>query len=139
MTPHHPAAAAETSARHSGAAVTRVIHRRLFMVGMSPVLAFLALACWVWLSLLWATRLPGVGATLMGAVVALGVPVLGLTGVALVALVGPVAAPAVWSGLGVRQTLALLLRQVRRRFAHALMLSAAVSLLTATVATSSCS
>ena len=56
MTPHQPAAATETTARHSGAAVTRVIHRRLFMVGMSPVLAFLALACWVWLSLASAER-----------------------------------------------------------------------------------
>ena len=42
------------------------------------------------------------------------------------ALVGPLASPAVWSGLGVRAVLALLLRQVRVRFAHALMLSAAV-------------
>ena len=50
------------------------------------------------------------------------------------ALVGPVAAPAVWSGLGVRPVLALLLHQARLRFAHAVMLSAAVSLLTAAVA-----
>ena len=110
----------------------RIAHRLLAVV-LCVLLAAAPLLGGV-LGLLWATRLPGVGATLMGAVVALGVPVLGLTGVALVALVGPVAAPAVWSGLGVRQTLALLLRQVRHRFTHALMLSAAVSLLTATVA-----
>lgn len=77
---------------------------------------------------------PGVGTTLMGAAIALGVPLLGLTGIVLLALVGPIAAPAVWSGFGVRATLALIVRQVRRRFARALLLSAAVSLLTAGVA-----
>ena len=56
MTPHHPATTAEARAHHSGTAVTRVIHRRLFMVGMAPVLALLALACWVRLSLASAER-----------------------------------------------------------------------------------
>ena len=110
----------------------RTAHRLLAVVLCVLVAAGLLLA--VVLGLLWATRLPGLGPTLLGAVVALGVPSLGLAGVALLALVGPLAAPAVWAGLGVRQTLHLLLQQVRRRFAHALMLSAAVSLLTATVA-----
>ena len=110
----------------------RTAHRLLLVVLCVLLLAALLLG--VVLGLLWATRLPGFGPTLLGPVVALGVPTLGLAGLALLALVGPVAAPAVWSGLGVRQTLALLLQQVRRRFAHALMLSAAVSLLTATVA-----
>lgn len=110
----------------------RTAHRLLAVV--LCVLLAVALLLAVVLGLLWATRLPGVGPTLLGAVVALGVPALGLAGVALVALVGPLAAPAVWAGLDVRQTLRLLQQQVRRRFAHALMLSAAVSLLTATVA-----
>lgn len=110
----------------------RTAHRLLAVV--LCVLLAVALLLAVVLGLLWATRLPGVGPTLLGAVVAVGVPALGLAGVALLALVGPLAAPAVWAGLDVRQTLHLLLLQVRRRFAHALMLSAAVSLLTATVA-----
>ncbi len=110
----------------------RTAHRLLAVV--LCVLAAAALLLAVVLGLLWATRLPGLGPTLLGAVVAVGVPALGLAGVALLALAGPLAAPAVWAGLGVRQTLRLLQQQVRRRFAHALMLSAAVSLLTATVA-----
>ena len=110
----------------------RSAHRLLAVVLCVLVAAALLLA--VVLGLLWATRLPGLGPTSLGAVVAVGVPALGLAGVALLALVGPLAAPAVWAGLGVRQTLRLLLQQMRRRFAHALMLSAAVSLLTATVA-----
>jgi hypothetical protein len=110
----------------------RTAHRLLAVV--LCVLVGVALLLALVLGLLWATRLPGLGPTLLGAVVAVGVPALGLAGVALLALVGPLAAPAVWAGLGVRQTLRLLLQQVRRRFAHALMLSAAVSLLTATVA-----
>ncbi|MDH4391168.1 MAG: hypothetical protein QE285_07060 [Aquabacterium sp.] len=110
----------------------RTAHRLLAVVLCVLLAAALLLA--VVLGLLWATRLPGVGPSLLGVVVAVGVPALGLAGVALLALVGPLAAPAMWAGLGVRQTLRLLLQQVRRRFAHALMLSAAVSLLTATVA-----
>lgn len=108
----------------------RTAHRLLVVV--SCVLLAFALLLAVVLGLLLATRLLGAG--LLGAVVALGVPVLGLAGVALLALVGPLAAPAVWAGLDVRQTLRLLQQQVRQRFVHALMLSAAVSLLTATVA-----
>ncbi len=110
----------------------RCAHRLLAVV--LCVLLLVALLLALVLGLLWATRLPALGPTLLGAVVAVGVPALGLAGVALLALVGPLAAPAVWAGLGVRQTLQLLLLQMRRRFAHALMLSAAVSLLTATVA-----
>ncbi len=85
-------------------------------------------------ALLATARLPVLGPSMLGLVVPVAVPALGLAGLTLLALVGPVAAPAVWAGMGVREVLALLLRQVRVRFAHALMLSAAVSLLTATVA-----
>jgi hypothetical protein len=70
----------------------------------------------------------------LGVVVPLAVPAIGLAMLALLTLVGPLAAPAVWAGATVREVLALLLRQVRRRFAHAILLSAAVSLLTAAVA-----
>ena len=107
-------------------------HRLLVVV--SAVLGLEALVVGLALALLWACRLPVVGTALLGVTVALMVPMLGLVALTLVALVGPVAAPAIWAGLSARATLALLLRHARRRFAHTLLLSAAVSLLTAAVA-----
>jgi len=110
----------------------RVAHRLLLVVAC--VLAGVALLGAGVLGLLFAARLPVVGPTLLGLTVPLAVPAIGLVALAMVTLVGPVAAPAVWAGLGVREVLALLARQVRRRFAQAVLLSAAVSLLTAAVA-----
>jgi hypothetical protein len=107
-------------------------HRLLLVVLAVLLAALLPLA--LVLVLLQAATLPGVGRWAMGAAVAVGVPGLGLVGLVMVMLVGPIAAPAVWSGLGVRDTLAMIARQVRRRLAHAVLLSAAVSLLTAAVA-----
>jgi len=110
----------------------RSAHRLLAVV--SCVLLAVAVLVALVAVLLASARLPVLGPSTLGVVVPVAVPALGLAGLTLLALVGPVAAPAVWAGLGVRAVLALLLRQVRVRFAHALMLSAAVSLLTATVA-----
>lgn len=110
----------------------RCAHRLLAVVAC--VLAATAMLGGVVTGLLWATRLPVVGTALLGVLVPVAVPALGLAVVALLALVGPVAAPAVWDGLGVRAVLTLLIRQARVRFAQALMLSAAVSLLSALVA-----
>jgi len=107
-------------------------HRLLAVV--LCVLAAAALLVGGVLALLWASRLPVLGPTLLGLTVALAVPATGLVALAMLTLVGPLAAPAVWSGLGVRAVLALLVRQVRQRFAHAVLLSTAVSLLTAAVA-----
>jgi len=107
-------------------------HRLLAVV--LCVLAAAALLVGGVLALLWASRLPVLGPTLLGLTVALAVPATGLAALAMLTLVGPLAAPAVWSGLGVRAVLALLVRQVRQRFAHAVLLSTAVSLLTAAVA-----
>ena len=107
-------------------------HRLLAVV--LCVLLVAAVLVTVVAALLATARLPVLGPSMLGVVVPVAVPALGLAGLTLLALVGPVAAPAVWAGLGVRAVLALLLRQVRHRFTHALMLSAAVSLLTATVA-----
>lgn len=107
-------------------------HRLLLVVLVVLLAALLPLL--LVMALLAATRLPGVGPGFAGAAIVLGVPLLGLTGLALLALVGPIAAPAVWSGHGVRETLGMIARQVRRRFAQAVVLSAAVSLLTAAVA-----
>lgn len=106
---------------------------RLLAVVLCVLAAAALLACGV-LALLWASRLPVVGPSLLGLTVALAVPAIGLVALALLTLVGPLAAPAVWAGLGVRAVLALLVHQVRRRFAHAVLLSAAVSLLSAAVA-----
>ena len=110
----------------------RCAHRLLLVV--LCVLAGTALLGGLVLGLLFASRLPWVGPAVLGLTVPLAVPTIGLTALTLVTLVGPVAAPAVWAGLGVFDVLRLLVRQVRRRFAHAVLLSAAVSLLTAAVA-----
>lgn len=110
----------------------RCAHRLLIVVAC--VLAATAALGALVTGLLWACRLPVVGTALLGVLVPVAVPALGLAVVALLALVGPVAAPAVWDGLGVRAVLALLIRQARVRFAQALMLSAAVSLISALVA-----
>ena len=106
---------------------------RLLVVVLAVLIAAAVLAAAV-AGLLYASRWPVVGPALLGLVVPLAVPAIGLAVLAMFTLVGPLAAPAVWAGLGVRAVLALLARQVRRRFAHAMLLSAAVSLLTAAVA-----
>ena len=105
---------------------------RLLLVVVAVLLAAALLVALV-LGLLLATRLPLLGPSLMGLVVPLTVPALGLAVLAMVMLVGPLAAPAVWFGLSPRAVLAMLRRQVRERFAHAVMLAAAVSLLSAAV------
>ena len=110
----------------------RTAHRLLAVV-LCVLAGVLLMAAGV-LGLLWAARLPVVGPALLGLTVPLAVPGIGLVTLAMVTLVGPLAAPAVWAGMGVRDVLGLLWRQVRRRFAHAVLLSAAVSLLTAAVA-----
>ncbi|MED5620890.1 hypothetical protein [Ideonella sp. BN130291] len=105
---------------------------RLLLVLLGCGLVGLALIG-VLMALLWLCRLPTVGPLLFGLVVPLGVVMLGLTLLAAVAVVGPLAAPATWRGLGVRATWAFLRRQVRRRLLFAALLSAAASLLAAVV------
>ena len=107
-------------------------HRLLLVVLVVLIAALVPVL--VVTALLFATKLPGLGPTLMGPTVALAVPLLGLVALVLTTLVAPIAAPAVWCGLSTRNSLAMIVRQVRRRPAHAVMLSAAVSLLTAAVA-----
>ncbi|MBI5260165.1 MAG: hypothetical protein HY855_26935 [Burkholderiales bacterium] len=84
--------------------------------------------------LLWAAQLPRVGNAVLTGAVALGVPVLGLGALVMVGVVGPLAAPAVWCGLSVGAVLRLLWRELTRRLPQVVMLSAAVSLLSAAVA-----
>jgi hypothetical protein len=110
----------------------RIGHRLLLVVGAVLVAVALLVAAVVGLLLL--TRVPALGPSLLAVVVPVAVPALGLAVVAMVMLVGPLAAPAVWSGLRPRAVLAMLRRQARERFAHAVLLAAAVSLLSAAVA-----
>ncbi len=107
-------------------------HRLLAVVAC--VLLMFALLLGAVALLLWAAQLPRVGPGLAGLAVTLGVPVLGLAALVMVGLVGPLAAPAVWCGLSVREVLALLRREIRSRLPQVLLLSAAVSLLSAAVA-----
>lgn len=81
--------------------------------------------------LLWAARLPAIGQALFTLTVPVGVLVLGMAALLVALLVGPLTGPAIWSGQGVRDTLALLRRQARERLPEALVLMAAVLLLTA--------
>lgn len=76
---------------------------------------------------------PAFGPLLLGVLVPLLVPALGVSLLALVLLAAPLAAPAVWSGLGVGAVLALLWREARQRFVQVAMLTAAVALLSAVV------
>lgn len=85
-------------------------------------------------ALLYAARLPQVGPVLFAAAVPLGVLVLGGCALVMAAVVGPLAAPAIWCGCGVRQTLALLLRQARDRLLLLALMVSALGALTAAVA-----
>lgn len=110
----------------------RPAHRLLAVV--LAVLALAGLLLGVVVALLWVARLPRVGAAWLGLLVPVAVPALGAVALVMVTLVGPIAAPGVWYGLRVREILALLLRQLRVRPVHAMLLSVAVSLLSAAVA-----
>jgi hypothetical protein len=110
----------------------RPAHRLLAVV--LCVLALAALLLGAVVALLWAARLPGVGAAWLGLLVPVAVPAMGAVALVMVTLVGPIAAPGAWFGLRVREILAMLLRQLRARPVHAMLLSVAVSLLSAAVA-----
>lgn len=85
-------------------------------------------------AVLYAARLPQVGPVLFAAAVPLGVLVLGGCALVMAAVVGPLAAPAIWCGCGVRQTLALLLLQARDRLLLLALMVSALGALTAAVA-----
>lgn len=106
-------------------------HRLLAVVVCVLLLFALLLAAVA--GLLWAAQLPKVGPWLLGLTVPVAVPVLGLAAIVMVGLVGPLAAPAVWWGLSIAEVLRLLRREVAGRLPQVLMLSAAVSLLSAAV------
>lgn len=106
---------------------------RLLLVVLCVLLMFGLLLAAV-AGLLWAAQWPHVGPLVLGLAVSLAVPALGLSALVMVGLVGPLAAPAVWCGLGVGEVLRLLRREAGQRLPQVLMLSAAVSLLSAAVA-----
>lgn len=82
-------------------------------------------------ALLWATRLPWVGAPLLVVVLPVGVLLLGGTAFVLVMLVGPLAGPAVWAGQHSRGVLAFLRGRLRHGLPETALLMAAVYLLVA--------
>lgn len=98
----------------------------LALAGVALLLALIA-------ALLWATRAPGVGPALFGLLLPAAVLVVGGAMLAGAAVVAPLAGPAVWSGLGVRDTLTLLARHVRQRLVFVALLTTAVSALAALV------
>jgi hypothetical protein len=77
---------------------------------------------------------PVVGPLLFALAVPLGVVAIGAALLALVAVVMPLSAPAIWAGAGPLDTLRMLSRVVRRRLVTVAMLMAAVSLLAAGIA-----
>ena len=87
--------------------------------------------------LMWLSRAsvsgPVLGPWLFGLIVPLGVEVVGVALLAWVAVVVPLAAPAVWAGESATQVVRLLWHWMHRRLPTAALLMAAVSLLTAGV------
>ncbi|MFG6412744.1 hypothetical protein ACG02S_02415 [Roseateles sp. DC23W] len=82
-------------------------------------------------ALLWATRLPWLGAPLLGVVLPLGVLLLGGMAFVLVILVGPLAGPAVWAGRHSREVLVFLRGRLRHGLPETALLMAAVYLMVA--------
>lgn len=107
-------------------------HRLLLALAL--VLAVLAAAAALLLGLLWLCRVnvsgPVLGPMLFGLAVPVGVVGVGLTGLALIAVVVPLAAPAVWAGCGVFTVVRQLAHWVRHRLLGIALLVGAVSLLT---------
>jgi hypothetical protein len=101
------------------------------------LLAAGALVAGALVGLLWLSRTgvtgPVLGPLLFGLTVPLAVPAFGFLALALLVVVVPLAAPAVWSGGGVRAVVGELLWLIRRRLIVVALLMAAVSLLAAAV------
>jgi hypothetical protein len=108
-------------------------HRLLLVLGLL-LIAYGVIGASVW-ALFWLSRVAVSGAVvgplLFGLAVPVGVVVCGLAAVTALAVVVPLAAPAVWSGAGVLPAVAGLVRVMRRRLPVAALLAAVVSLLTA--------
>ena len=108
------------------AALTRA-HRLLLVLLVVGVVAVLLAG--LLLGALWLCRLGGVGPLLYVLVVPAGVALCGAAAVASVAVVAPLAAPSVWAGCSVPESLRMMWHVVRRRLVLAAMLTVALSLL----------
>ncbi len=108
-------------------------HRLL--LALAILLAVYALVAGALLSLLWLSRVAVSGAVvgpiLFGLAVPVGVLTVGLAALSLLAVVMPLAAPAVWSGATVAKVVRSLAGLIRRRLLTVVLLMAAVGLLTA--------
>lgn len=93
--------------------------------------ALCALGVAVLAALLWATRLPWLGAPLLALVLPVGVLLLGGMAFVLVILVGPLAGPAVWAGAHSREVLSFLRGRLRHGLPETALLMAAVYLMVA--------
>lgn len=82
---------------------------------------------------LWLTRVPLIGPALFGLLLPVAVVAVGVAILSGVAVLAPLAAPAIWSGQGVVATLGLLARHVRQRLLLVALLMSAVSGLAALV------
>ncbi|KQW46423.1 MULTISPECIES: hypothetical protein [unclassified Roseateles] len=101
------------------------------LLALLACVAAAGLAALLLAGLLWATRLPGVGAPLLAIVLPAGVLLLGGISFALVILVGPLAGPAVWAGRRSAGVLAFLRGRLRHGLPETALLMAAVYLLAA--------
>ncbi|MDP1699174.1 MAG: zinc ribbon domain-containing protein [Xanthomonadaceae bacterium] len=86
---------------------------RLLLLGLALLLIYTAILIGV-IVLLFLAKIPGIGPLFYGLVFPLAALVFGLFGFVVVFVVNPLAAPAVWDGNGVMQTLAKLLTLARR-------------------------
>lgn len=82
---------------------------------------------------LWLTRVPLIGPALFGLLLPVAVVAVGVAILSGIAVLAPLAAPAIWSGQGVVATLGLLARHVRQRLLLVALLMSAVSGLAALV------
>lgn len=106
-------------------------HRLLLVMLCVATLLLLLLALLA--GALWTTRVPVVGPVLFGMLLPLAVVAVGAALLAVVAVAAPLAAPAIWNGRGVRDTLRLLAHHVRQRLVFVALLMSAVSGLAALV------
>jgi hypothetical protein len=109
-------------------------HRLLLVLLAASIVPLLSVLATAALVVLARTDVSGaLGPWVFAVTVPLAVVAIGVSGLALTAVVVPLAGPAIWAGLGVRQTLGWLATQVRRRLLLAAVLMAAVAGLTSVV------
>jgi hypothetical protein len=121
----------------SDAVIASLLTAHRLLLALAIVLGVYALAASVLYGFLWLCRVsvtgPVAGPLLFGVAVPVGVVGVGLALVSLVAVVVPLAAPAVWAGSGVVAVVRQLFQWVRERLLTVALLMAAVSLLTGAV------